>query len=126
MCVSNREKVTANLTKNQDVIEEIREKRAQERIMRTITTVLIKADLQGTTLSHTTSLRQAYGMNCSCKSNLQLVYDGRVGPKSCRRSVVSLLYATKSYHVNRPLRIQQIITYLVIFFFFATYLLKNV
>ena len=27
-------------------------------------TVFLKADLHGTTLSHTTSLRQAYDMNC--------------------------------------------------------------
>ena len=38
----------------------------------------------------------------SCKANLQLVYGCRVGRKSCRRPVVSLLYATKSYRVNRP------------------------
>ena len=39
----------------------------------------------------------------SCKSNLQLAYDCRVGPNWCRRPVVSLLYATKSCRVNRPL-----------------------
>ena len=36
----------------------------------------------------------------SFKSNLQLAYDCRVGPKWCRRPVVSLLYA---YRVKRPL-----------------------
>ena len=49
--------------------------------------------------------RQAYDRPTtwifSCKSNLQLAYDCRVGPKSCRRPLVSLLYATKSYRVNR-------------------------
>ena len=29
-------------------------------------------------------------------------YNSLNGPKSCRRPVVSLSYATKSYHVNRP------------------------
>ena len=33
----------------------------------------------------------------------QLAYDCRVGPKSCRRPVVRLLYATKSYRVNQLL-----------------------
>ena len=69
--------------------------------MRTITTVIIKADLNGTTLSHTTSPRQGYDMNCFLWIK--------------RSSVVSLRYATKSYHVNRDLRNRQIITYLVIF-----------
>ena len=40
----------------------------------------------------------------SFKSNLQLGYDCPEGLKSCRRPVVSLLYATKSYRVNRPLQ----------------------
>ena len=52
-------------------------------------------------------IRQAYDLPTtwivSCKSNLQLAFDCRVGPKSCRRPVLSLLYATKSYRVNRPL-----------------------
>ena len=54
----------------------------------------LKADLHGTTMSHSRSY--------SCKSNLQLSYDCRVGLKSCRRPVISLLYATMSYRVNRP------------------------
>ena len=62
----------------------------------------LKADLHGTTLSHTTSLQQAYYI-VSCKSNLQLAYDCLLGPKLRRRPVVSLSYATKSYRVNRPL-----------------------
>ena len=53
-------------------------------------------------------LRQAYDRPAtwivSCKSNLQLAYDYRVGRKSCRRLVVRFLYATKSYRVNRPFR----------------------
>ena len=52
-------------------------------------------------------IRQAYDRPTtwivSCKSNLQLAYGCRVGPKSCGRPVASLLYATKSYRVNRPL-----------------------
>ena len=57
-------------------------------------------------------IRQAYDRPTtwifSCKSNLQLAYDCRVGSKSCRRPVASLLYATKSYRVNRPLLIAEI------------------
>ena len=53
-------------------------------------------------------IRQAYDRPTtwivSCKSNLQLAYDCRVGPKSCRRPVASLLYATKSYRVNQPFK----------------------
>ena len=53
-------------------------------------------------------IRQAYHRPAtwivSCKSNLQLAYDCLVGPTSCCRPYVSLLYATKSYRVNRPLR----------------------
>ena len=51
--------------------------------------------------------RQAYDRPTtwiiSCKSNLQLAYDCRVGPKSRRRPVESLLYAVKSNRVNQPL-----------------------
>ena len=32
-------------------------------------------------------------------------YNSLNGPKSCRRPVVSLSYATKSYRVNRPLEL---------------------
>ena len=52
-----------------------------------VTQVPLKADLHGTTLSHTTSLQQAYYI-VSCKSNLHLAYDCRLGPKSCRKLVV--------------------------------------
>ena len=52
-------------------------------------------------------IRQAYDRPTtwivSCKSNLQLACDCRVGPKACRRPVESLLNATKLYRVNRPL-----------------------
>ena len=57
----------------------------------------VKADLHGTTLSHTCRLRQAYDM---------LHDDCRVGPKPCRRPVASLLYAKKSYRVNWPLQLK--------------------
>ena len=64
--------------------------------------VSLKADLHGTTLLHTTSLRQAYNMKC-----LQLAYNNncRVVPKSCCRPIVSLLCATKSYRINEPLQL---------------------
>ena len=42
---------------------------------RRLTYALLEVDLHGTTLSLSTSLRQAYDMNCFCKSNLQLAYD---------------------------------------------------
>ena len=64
----------------------------------------LKIILHGTTLWHTASLQQTYTTwIVSCKSDLQLAYDCRVGPKSFRRPGVSLLYATKSYRVKRPL-----------------------
>ena len=64
----------------------------------------LKTILHGMTSSHTASVQQAYTTwIVSCKLNLQLAYDCRVGPKSCPRPVVSLLYATKSYRVKRPL-----------------------
>ena len=56
-----------------------------------------KADLHGTTLSHKTSLRQAYDMNCFW----QLAYDCRVGLTSRRRPTASLLCVTKSAFRNR-------------------------
>ncbi len=82
--------------------------------MQTITAFLsevsdqvVKADLHGTILSHATCLRHAYNSPAtrivSCKSNLQLAYD-------CRRRVVSLTHATKSYHVNRPFNVLHIMS----------------
>ena len=54
----------------------------------------VKADLDGTILSHATCLRQAYDTNCvnvSCKSNLQLAYDYRVRHEKCRRILKHVL-----------------------------------
>ena len=66
-----------------------------------------KADLHGTTLSHATT---AYDMiyDCcvrqkKCRSILKHVLKRCDNRKSCRRPVVSLSHATKSYRVNRPL-----------------------
>ena len=40
-------------------------------------------------------------------------YNSLNGPKSCRRPVVSLSYATKSYRVNRPLELQQNLSFII-------------
>ena len=61
----------------------------------------VKADLHGTTLSHTTSLRQAYDVTLDLNGSRKQVV-GLIYKKQCSRPVVSLSYATMSYRVNRP------------------------
>ena len=73
----------------------------------------LRADLQGTTLSHVTSLRQTYDCRVrhkKCRTILNHVLkrcDNRSRTESIENvvsPVVSLSHATKSYRVNRPLR----------------------
>ena len=55
----------------------------------------VKAYLHGTTLSHATSLRQAYDTPTTrivlCKSNIPLAYDCRARPEKCRRILKHVL-----------------------------------
>ena len=46
-------------------------------------------------------------------------YNSLNGPKSCRRPVVSLSYATKSYRVNRPLKFPKAYRTLPLFLLFS-------
>ena len=68
----------------------------------------VKADLHGTTLSHTCRLLVVYlSFTCRLRQVYDMLHDDcRVGPKSCRRPVASLLYAKKSYRINRPLQLK--------------------
>ena len=66
----------------------------------------LKAGLHDTTLSHTFFVQQAYDRPTTwlrtyttIVSELQVWFTRN---NSCRRPVVSLSYATKSYHVNQP------------------------
>lgn len=70
--------------------------------------VFVKADLQYHFVAYDKlTTGQQHELFLANQTYNSLIDCHAVGPKSCCRPVISFLYATKSYHVNRPLHLSQ-------------------